>query len=111
MSISMLRLKSGVNLHRSSVVGMSRGIEDNLLVLGVVLAHELLALGRDVHPETAFTADGAGAFNDKANLVGRVAGRWQVDVLAAHVWRAVISERQKVDGLRLLQRRSHWHGD
>jgi hypothetical protein len=67
------------------VVGMSRGIEDNLLVLGVVLAYELLALGRDVHPEAAFTADGAGALNDKADLVGRIAGWWQVDVLASYV--------------------------
>ena len=88
-----------------------QGTSKDLLVLGVVLAHELLALGRDVHPETAFTADGAGALNDEADLVGRIVGRWQVDVLAAHVRRAVISERQKVDGLRLLQSRSHWHGD
>jgi hypothetical protein len=53
----MLRLKSGVSLHRSSVVKTLRGLEDDLLVLGVVLAYELLALGRDVHPEAAFTAD------------------------------------------------------
>jgi len=64
---------------------MSRGVGVDLLVLGVVLAYELLALGRDVDPEAAFTADGAGALNDEADLVGRIAGWWQVNVLAGYV--------------------------
>lgn len=64
---------------------MIKSVKERLLVLGVVLAHKLLALGWDVHPEAAFPADGAGALNDKADLVGRIAGWWQVDVLAGYV--------------------------
>jgi hypothetical protein len=83
-------------------LSVEEGIADGLLVLGVVLADKLLAFCGNVHPKTAFAANGAGTFNDKADLVGGIIGWWKVDVLAANVWRAVVAERQEVDGLRLL---------
>ena len=45
---------------------------DGLLVFIVVVTVELLALDRNVHPETTFTADRAGALNDEANLLSWV---------------------------------------
>lgn len=73
--------------------------ELGLLVFTVLTATELVALGRDIHPETALPAYRAGALDLETNAVCRI-GRWgQVDVGSRNVRRASIRQWQQIDGL------------
>lgn len=72
----MLRLKSGESLlsdqfrYRITVLAICS------LVLVVLLPVKFLAIGRNVDPQAAFPADGAGALNHKSDLVAR-RRRWR----------------------------------
>ena len=68
----------------------------------VLLAIELLALGRDIHPETSLPADGARALNLEPDLVMRAGARRKVDVVTRNVRRAIVPQRQEVDVLGTL---------
>ena len=83
--------------------------EVDSLVLLELLPVERLMLARDVHPQTPFPTYGACAVDLEPHTVRW--DRWwrQVDVwrLAWKVWRAVVLERQEVDGLVVDFLRSH----
>ncbi len=67
------------------------------LVFAKLVAAELGALVGDVDPEAAMTTYRRGALNCEADGDG-VAGPWrEVDVLAGHLGRAVVVERQQID--------------
>jgi len=74
----------------------------------VLLATELLAFGRNVHPETTLSADGARSLDLKPDLVVGLSDCWKVDVVAYHVWRAIVPEWEEVDILGVLL---HWSHD
>lgn len=73
----------------------------------VLLTTELLAFGRNIYPETTLSANGARSLDLESDLVVRLGDCWQVDVVACHVWRAIISEREEIDILGSLLHRSH----
>lgn len=117
MSIWMFLLKWGCNLHASQQprrLGTPLGRTEAVPKLPERMAVECLVLLGDVHPETAFSADRAGALNDKPEHVVRVGRGWEVDVPSRHIGRAIILQRKQVNltgrahGAVRLYRRSDW---
>ena len=91
-----------------SILGCSFHGERSSLVLAEVVSLEVLPSSRGVDPQAALTADGACAFNGKADDVCRVRGRQEVDVLARNVGSAGVGQWQEVDlARRLFAWRSH----
>lgn len=87
---------------------------ENVPKLPERMAVERLALLGDVHPETALSADRAGALNDKPEHVVRVGRGWEVDVPSRHIGGAIILQWKQVNrtgsahGAAGLYRRSDW---
>ncbi len=91
-------LKSGCNL-AIAVNGLLSmdGYGSHSLELMERMTIELLTLPWDVDPQAAFTADGTRALNCKANNVGRLGWRRQVDVTSRDVGMTSIIQGEAVD--------------
>ena len=70
------------------------------LVFFELLSIELLILARNVHPQTALATYRTCAIDLESYTVGWDGGRAEVDVgrVAGQIWRAIVFERQQVDG-------------
>lgn len=75
-------------------------IFENSLVFPEALAVKLLAFGWQVHPKATFTANGACSLDFKTNAVMRRCDLREVHVgtVAGEVRRAIVAEREQVDG-------------
>ena len=69
----------------------------------------MLALGGNVHPQTALPTDGASAIDLEADAVCRNGGWRHVHVCGrvGQVWGAIVLERQEVDDVIVDRLRSH----
>jgi hypothetical protein len=68
-----------------------------LLEFLVRASYKLFILARNVDPKTSFSGDGTSALDLKANAVLRCRRGREVDVVANHIWRSRICERQTID--------------